>query len=71
MKFALALVLCLTGLNSPGLGAEIKVISVGTVSPVLHELGSRLIKSTIPGRQRDTQRRDSYAPAYHSGLRCA
>jgi molybdate transport system substrate-binding protein len=29
---------CLTALNSPGVAAEIKVISVGTVSPVLHEL---------------------------------
>src|ERR1700692_2364717 len=38
MKFALTLVLCLTALNPPGLAAEIKVISVGTVSPALHEL---------------------------------
>jgi hypothetical protein len=33
-------------------------------------LGSRLIKPTIPEPQRDTRRRDSYAPACHSELRC-
>jgi hypothetical protein len=34
-------------------------------------LGPRLIKSTIPGPQRDTQRRGSCAPACRSGLRRA
>jgi hypothetical protein len=34
------------------------------------ELGSRLIKSTIQGRRRGRQRRDSFAPACRSGLRC-
>ena len=38
MKFTLALVLFLTAANSPGSSAEIRVISVRTVSPVLHEL---------------------------------
>jgi ABC-type molybdate transport system substrate-binding protein len=38
MKFILALKFCLTAVNSPGSAAEIKVISFGTVSPVLHEL---------------------------------
>jgi hypothetical protein len=34
-------------------------------------LGSRLIKSTIQGRLQGRQRRGSYAPTCHSGLRCA
>jgi hypothetical protein len=34
------------------------------------KLGSRLIKSTIQGRRRGRQRRDSFAPACRSGLRC-
>jgi molybdate transport system substrate-binding protein len=38
VKFILALVFYLTAGNSPGLAAEVKVISVGTVSPALHEL---------------------------------
>ena len=32
-------------------------------------LGSRLIKPTMPGRQRDTQKRDNCVPVCHSGLR--
>jgi molybdate transport system substrate-binding protein len=38
MKFVLALVMVLGALTSHALATEIKVISVGTVSPVLHEL---------------------------------
>jgi molybdate transport system substrate-binding protein len=38
MRLLLALVMFLATLNSRALAAEIKVISVGTVSPVLHEL---------------------------------
>jgi Putative peptidoglycan binding domain len=33
-------------------------------------LGPRLITSTIPGRQRDTQKRGSCVPAGHIGWRC-
>jgi len=32
-------------------------------------LGSRLIKPTMPGRQRDTRKRDNCVPVCHSGLR--
>ena len=33
------------------------------------ELGSRLITPTMPGRQRDIQKRDNCVPVCHSGLR--
>ena len=35
----------------------------------LRLLGSRLIKPTMPGRQRDTRKRDNCVPVCHSGLR--
>jgi len=38
MKFVLAFALCLASFSSSGSAADIKVISVGTVSPVLHDL---------------------------------
>jgi uncharacterized membrane protein HdeD (DUF308 family) len=37
---------------------------------ILTLLGSRLIKSTIQGRQQETQRRDSCGPICHSGWQC-
>ena len=36
-----------------------------------YQLGSRLIKSTIPARRRGRQKPGNFAPACRSGLRCA
>ena len=36
---------------------------------IAEELGSRLITPTMPGRQRDIQKRDNCVPVCHSGLR--